>query len=488
MLLFRYRQSVDVLLHYDFVYNMKTCILAVCMSLALAAAEPRKAPPLLHPDDRYKADALLVVAHPDDDVVIGGYLARASLDEKKRIAVVYCTSGDGGGNMVGYEAGAALGQLRIMEARRALASLGIENVWFLGGHDTPGQNVLWSLDNWNHGRALDEVVRIVRITRPEVILTFLPDYVVGENHDDHQAAGVLATEAFDSAADPTRFPEQVSPPRNRVGMMNLTEGLHTWQPQKIYYFTDAFENFTPYWHDEKDLSPFRKNFLDGNGPSYPNTAISPSRHVSYARLNAEQQTFYLTQEGYLATEAIKKNDVTSFEYPMRFVFGKSLVGGDAEGDIFEHVSPKQIPFRPVRGFRPEDQQTSALELGGSHLFYQQFWKAHDLEHLAKLIPIPEFAVGEGQVVHIPLLIRNDTESPQDITLSSSLPPSWSEKGTYSEYPVAPGEVYPVEAELVAPKQGNSKWEELSFETREGGKQVGTVKLRVFVGKTGGLPQ
>jgi LmbE family N-acetylglucosaminyl deacetylase len=211
----------------------------------LAGADLRQAPPLLPPDERYKADLLLIVAHPDDDVVIGGYLAKASLDDRKRIAVVYCTSGDGGGNHVGYEAGASLGQMRTVEARRALTFLNIENGWFLGGRDTPGQNVLWSLDNWNHGRALDEIVRIVRITRPEVILTFLPDYVVGENHDDHQAAGVLATEAFDMAGDPTTFPEQVSPPRNRQGMMNLTEGLHVWQTKKLYYFTDAFENFTP---------------------------------------------------------------------------------------------------------------------------------------------------------------------------------------------------------------------------------------------------
>jgi len=142
------------------------------------------------------------------------------------------------------------------------------------------------VDNWNHGKVLDEIVRIVRITRPEVILTFLPVYVVGENHDDHQAAGVLATEAFDMAGSPVEFPEQVSPPRDRTGMMNLTEGLQVWQPKKLYYFNDAFENFTPYWHDEKDLSPYRKNFLDGNGPTYSNTAASPSRHVSYAKLNA----------------------------------------------------------------------------------------------------------------------------------------------------------------------------------------------------------
>jgi hypothetical protein len=33
----------------------------------------------------------------------------------------------------------------------------------------------------------------------------MPGFFVGENHGDHQAAGVLATEAFDSAGDPTVF-------------------------------------------------------------------------------------------------------------------------------------------------------------------------------------------------------------------------------------------------------------------------------------------
>ena len=133
--------------------------------------------------------------------MIGGYLARIALDERKRIAVVYCTNGDGGGNSVGSGAGAALGQMREIEARRALAAYGISNVWFLAGHDTPGQNVLRSLDSWNHGRALDEVVRLVRITQPDVILTWLPDAVVGENHGDHQASSVLAVEAFEGTDD-----------------------------------------------------------------------------------------------------------------------------------------------------------------------------------------------------------------------------------------------------------------------------------------------
>jgi len=195
------------------------------------------------PDDRFKADILVIVAHPDDETLIAGYLARAIFDQKKRVAVLYGTRGDAGGNVMGYEQAASLGAVREIEARRAIASLGITNAWFIGGPDTAGQDVLRSLETWHHGYALDQAVRIVRLTRPEVILTWLPDYVVGENHGDHQASAVIATEAFDLAGDSTAFPEQIAAPRSRTAVGNLTEGLHPWQPKKIYYLRHVASRF-----------------------------------------------------------------------------------------------------------------------------------------------------------------------------------------------------------------------------------------------------
>src|SRR6202789_1641466 len=176
------------------------------------------------PDPRYKADILRVVAHPDDEVMATAYLAREIFDNHKRVAVVYQTAGDEGNNDVGPEQAAALGDIRQIEGRTAVASLGITNVWFLNGHDTASQNVLTSLEHCGHGGCLDQLVRIVRITRPSVILTWLPDFTTGENHADHQAAGVLATEAFDLAGDPTVFSEQVSPATDPDKNENLTEG------------------------------------------------------------------------------------------------------------------------------------------------------------------------------------------------------------------------------------------------------------------------
>lgn len=469
---------------------MRTCaVLALLFSCwSYIAADPQlKVPPPLPPDPRFKADVLLVVAHPDDDTTIGAYLARLA-DLNKRVAVIYCTPGDGGGNNVGNESGRSLGQVRILEARRALASLGIQNVWFMGANDTPGQNVLWSLDHWQHGRVLDEVVRLVRLTRPEVVLTWLPEAVAGENHADHQAAGVIATEAFDLAGDRTKFPEQVSPARDRTGMMNYTEGLQTWQPQKIYYFTDAFDNFIPYWHDPTDLSPFRKNMLDGQGPSYASTDISPAKHKSYARLAAEELSFFGTQDAKLGVSALQSGDFKAFQFPVRFIFGKSVVGGAVAGDIFEGTTSHPVPFAPVACSRSEPAKGISISLGDPWLFYQQFWKAHGLDHLANLLPVPEIGVPFGGTLQIPLVVENHTADAQEVTLESMLPQGWTNSSKYGRIEVAPGDSGLIPAVLQAPEHGKRQWQELNWKLAASGHALGNVTLRVYCGKGSGLPQ
>ena len=156
-------------------------------------------------DPRFKADILLVVAHPDDEVMATAYLAREIYDNHKRVAVVYQTPGDGGNNDVGPEQAAAMGDIRQVGGPPCSRAFRHHQRFFSGWprYRQPGR--LNSLEHCGHGRCLDELVRIIRITRPAVIFTWLPDLTTGENHADHQSSGVLATEAFDLAGDPTVF-------------------------------------------------------------------------------------------------------------------------------------------------------------------------------------------------------------------------------------------------------------------------------------------
>ena len=105
------------------------------------------------PDQRFKADILVVVAHPDDETMVSAYLAREIYDNHKKVVVVYGTRGEGSNNMVGPEQSIAMRDIREIEGRSAVATLGITNVWFLSGSDNPNQNVLTSLERWGDGRA-----------------------------------------------------------------------------------------------------------------------------------------------------------------------------------------------------------------------------------------------------------------------------------------------------------------------------------------------
>jgi LmbE family N-acetylglucosaminyl deacetylase len=405
------------------------------------------------------------MGHPDDDVEVASYVAKLIEQQHKHVAVVYTTRGNSGGNAVGIEQSNALADIREMEARHSLASYGITNVWFLRGSDTPGADVLHSLERWGHGRALDEVVRLVRLTRPEVIITWLPDYVVGENHEDHQAAGVLATEAFDLAANPVAFPEQVEAPRNHSSISNYGEGLRPWQPKKIYYVSDASHY----------------DFYKGNGPEYSPSDVSPSRKVPYSRVAAEAWSFYKTQQNDFSDALLKQFS----EMPVRFIFGKSLVGGSATSDVLEGVTPAPIAYARAHGYEPGPAGVT-VELGGPWAFYREFWAAHDIEHLKNLFT-PEAQVQPGDTLWIPVLIRNNTDSTKQVTLHTILPAGWSRQPEATLYTVAAHDSYAVQFWINPSSAHKDTWQTLTWEAQSDNRKLPSVTLRLDVAGNG-LPQ
>jgi LmbE family N-acetylglucosaminyl deacetylase len=398
------------------VGTVGTMLLSCGDARAQEAANAKAAAPavveLREPDARYKVDILLVVAHPDDEGAATAYLARA-IDEGKRVAVVYGTRGGNGGNEVGTEQARSLAAIREIEARRANATLGISNVWFLEGKDTAGQDVLVSLANWEHGAALEQLVRLMRLTRPEVVLTFLPGTFIGEDHGDHQAAGVVATEAFDLAGDPTVFPNQVAEPLKRLEA--YLEGLRPWQPKKIFYFPDAE----------------REDIFKGMGPSYSVKEISKSTKKPYWRASLDAFRLHQTQAKSFADQLDKMDDAAiekmmqadGWADEQRFVLGKSLVGGSVTSPIFENVTSEPIPFRRAAFAVDAPKADVAVTLAGPWSFYAEFRAAHGLTHLPHPEP-PEIALQEGTTLVVPLWVRNSTGAACEIALSAELPAGW----------------------------------------------------------------
>ena len=415
------------------------------------------------PDDRYKADILVVVAHPDDDTIVSSYLARAVFDQHKRVAVVYCTRGDSGSNSTGREHAKALGLVREIEGRKALSRLGITNVWFLDGRDTASQDVLLSLATWPSASVLEQVARIVRLTRPEVVFTWLPSSVAGENHGDHQAAGVIATEAFDMAGDLTAFPSQLIAPIRQFE--NAFEGLSPWQPQKLYFFTDAFDTA----------------FFQGHGPEYDGNQTSPSRKVTYLQLAAQSAAAYYTQlpdpnigkrieNGDVSATTIADMEKAGYlPEPVRLWLGKSHVESGATEDVFQGLSSTPVAFAPPT---PESETAKGkldVKFGGPFGFYKHFWRAHELKSLETLRP--EIAVEPRDTLTIPIVISNSMEAPVEINVSAELPPGWAPASAIPSTSISPHSQSTVLVRATAPPQVSTNFAEIKIRAVSQGKTL-----------------
>jgi LmbE family N-acetylglucosaminyl deacetylase len=447
-------------------------LMATAATVAAQTPTPSPTPPLLKPDERLKVDVLLVVAHPDDETGVVPYLVQL-IDQNKQVAVVYTTHGEAGHNNMGPERAQSLGTVREMELRHALQSVGINNVWFLSGRDTPSQNVLESLANWRQGQAEEELIRMVRLTRPEVIITWMPGFFVGENHGDHQAAGVLATEAFDSAGDPTVFPAQLAGPV-KVNE-TLLDGLQPWQTKKLYYFPDSADDI-----------------FKGSGPTYQTNGISRTLKIPYWRAAFETFKYHLTQyRSYI--EGLKKMDEKQVAEQGKnwggegsFVSGKSVVPGSVTGDVFEGIRPGRIAFVPPARDAYTQPPPLSVELGGPWGFYEKFRRAHGITNLPKASG-PEIAIKRGSTLTIPLELHNHTDAAKSIAIAVKLPDGWTMQTGAGNLALDPQGDYYWQVLLDAPKTETKDRQEIECTATADGKTLATIKISVQL-RNGGLPQ
>ncbi|MGE0455101.1 MAG: PIG-L family deacetylase [Vicinamibacteria bacterium] len=172
--------------------------------------------------DLMDVDVMFVGAHPDDDTGILATLARYLLDEGFKGAVVTLTGGEGGGNATGREAGPALGLIRQEEERRSLALVGVDAPQFLGLEDFHFTLSAEEVQQRWGDRFVCDLVRRVRLGRPEVIVTMWPG---PGTHGQHQMAARAATLAYEKAGDPSYCPEQIT-----------REFLQPFVPAKLYYY------------------------------------------------------------------------------------------------------------------------------------------------------------------------------------------------------------------------------------------------------------
>lgn len=146
---------------------------------------------------------MAVHAHPDDEVFSTGGILAKSAQAGDRVVVVYCTNGEAGemhdADLVPEEAMPRLGEIRIAEARRACALLGVSEVFFLGFRDSGMKDTAENAHpdafaNAELDEAVLRLVAIMRETQPQVVIAY--DEGGGYGHPDHIMAHRIAVEAF----------------------------------------------------------------------------------------------------------------------------------------------------------------------------------------------------------------------------------------------------------------------------------------------------
>lgn len=209
---------------------------------------------------------LYIAAHPDDENT--RLLSYLSNEKKYRTAYLSLTRGDGGQNLIGDEQGVLMGLIRTQELIAARKVDGAEQfftrAYDFGYSKRPDE----TLEIWDKDAVLADVVWAIRSIRPEVIICRFPSTGEG-GHGHHTASALLAAEAFDAAADPNRYPEQL-------------KYVDVWQPTRLLWNQFSFDGMSNNLH--KDTSLFKIDCGGYNallGMSYGEmSAYSRSKHSS----------------------------------------------------------------------------------------------------------------------------------------------------------------------------------------------------------------
>src|SRR5215204_6164986 len=112
-------------------------------------------------------------AHPDDEN--NALLAKGSIGQGFRVVLATATRGNGGQNEIGPELFEALGVLRTEELLAAHRSDGAEQFFTRAVDFGFSFSVEESFEKWGHDEILGDYVRLIRMTRPDLLITMRPD-------------------------------------------------------------------------------------------------------------------------------------------------------------------------------------------------------------------------------------------------------------------------------------------------------------------------
>ncbi|WP_114782475.1 PIG-L family deacetylase [Botryobacter ruber] len=213
--------------------------------------------------------ALYMAAHPDDENTrLIAYLANEKL---YNTAYLSATRGDGGQNLVGPQIREELGIIRTQELLQARRIDGGQQFFTRANDFGFSKNSDETFTIWDKEQVLADAVWVIRKFRPDVIITrFPPDARAGHGH--HSASAILAAEAFEAAADPKRFPEQL-------------QYVEVWQPKRLLWNTGVWS-----FRNQQEFDAYGAQLLKIDVGGY-----NPTLGKSYPEIAAESRSMHKSQ-------------------------------------------------------------------------------------------------------------------------------------------------------------------------------------------------
>ncbi len=267
------------------------------------------------------ASVMQVAAHPDEEA--GGVMTRISRHDGARVAALTLTRGEAGDNALGPQAFDALGLLRTEELLMSDRYYGVDEQYFTTAVDfgfTKRSDE--AFDRWGRREVLEEVVRIIRMSRPFVLLSRFQG-TPQDGHGSTSASTLVMRDAFTAAANPTMFPEQ------------MRQGLRPWQPLKIYVGAARADEPSTIVVDAGVYSPWlgqSYSEMARRGLEFQRSSVSPVNDRRHYVVAGPELSYYTRAGSAVTTAANEASFFDGIDTSIRGVFrtlGKAEPSGAA---------------------------------------------------------------------------------------------------------------------------------------------------------------
>ena len=313
----------------------------------------------------FLGSVLYVGAHPDDENT--RLISYFENKKKARVAYLSLTRGDGGQNLIGPELREKLGLIRTQELLAARKIDGGEQIFTrandFGYSKTPEE----TLQIWDKDKVLSDVVLAIRKFKPDVIINRFDHRSPGSTHGHHTSSAMLSLRAFELAAKPTAYPEQL-------------KYTSVFQPKRVFFNTsywfygsrEAFEKA-----DKSEMLSFDV------GVYFPELGLSNSEIAAISRSQHQSQGFGSTGTRGQVNEYL---ELIRGDMPERDVFEgidtswSRLEGGKEIGEILGRVESDFDFLNPSQSL-PQLMKAYKLirELKNDH------WREVKSQHIKEII-------------------------------------------------------------------------------------------------------